>query len=72
MNYNYLKSYIVRSGLTNERFAEKLGITRQELSKKLNNKAYFSQPQMNKAKEILNLNAEEFSLAFSSIEKVEK
>lgn len=73
MNYNYLKSYIIRAGYSLEDYAKMLGISRVALSKKLNNQTFFSQEQMVKTKEFLKLTPEEFTNAFSIFEEnVEK
>lgn len=64
MNYSFLRGKIVEKCSTQANFAQKLGISLQELNKKLNNKGYFSQNQMYDAVEILDLNDEEFKKCF--------
>jgi plasmid maintenance system antidote protein VapI len=64
MNYNFLKGKIVEKCGSQSKFAELLGITPQELTKKLSNKASFTQSQMFKSKEILGLNDSEVVKAF--------
>ena len=64
MNYNFLKGKIVEKCGTQSKFAELLGISVQELTKKLTNKGSFTQNQMLKAKQILELDDNEIVKAF--------
>ena len=53
--YNKLKGRIKEVCDTNMRFAELMGISMSTISAKLNNKSEFSQPEILKAVEVLNL-----------------
>ena len=64
MNYSYLKAKIIENGKTQGDFAADLGITQQELSRKINDKSQFSTAQILKAKEILNLSGEDIVRCF--------
>lgn len=66
MNYRFLRGKILEKCSTQAVFAQKLGISLQELNKKLNNKGYFSQNQVYDAVEILELNDEEIKKCFFS------
>lgn len=61
LDYSYLKSKIYEKYGSNEKFANALGISNASLSLRLNNKKDFTQSEIIKAMEILNL---------TSIEKV--
>ena len=64
MNYSFLRGKIIENCGNLKNFAQKLEISKQELSNKLNNKSSFSQFQIQKAIEILNLNNEEVAKCF--------
>ena len=64
MNYSYLKAKIIENDKTQGDFAADLGITQQELSRKINDKSQFSTAQILKAKEILNLSGEDIVRCF--------
>ena len=55
MNYSFLRGKIVEVCGSNTVFAEKLGISTQELSNKLNNKSSFTQKQIDESIVILSL-----------------
>lgn len=50
-----LKSLFVLNGLTQQEVAEKIGISYQSLSLKINNKREFKQSEISKLCEILNI-----------------
>ena len=54
-DYRKLKGKIVEVFGSQKEFAKAMGINPVSMSKKLTNKAYFSQKEIEKAKEILNL-----------------
>lgn len=54
--YNKLKGKIKECFGTQRKFAEALGVSERTLSLKLNNKIYFSQEEIEKASELLNIN----------------
>lgn len=56
-NYSKLEGKIKEVCDTQDVFAKKLGISRASLSKKLNGKVPFTQDEMLKSKEILNLDS---------------
>lgn len=64
MNYNFLRGKIVEKCGTQSNFAEQLGISMQELNKKLTNKGNFTQPQIALSKKILELTNDELDKAF--------
>lgn len=64
MNYSFLRGKIVEVCGSNTVFAEKLGISTQELSNKLNNKSSFTQEQIDEAIVILSLNECELRKCF--------
>lgn len=64
MNYSFLRGKIVEVCGSNNAFAEKLGISTQELSNKLNNKSSFTQEQIDEAIIILSLNSSEVVKCF--------
>ena len=68
MNSNLLKSYLIRNGLTQRDFADKLDITPATLNAKINNKRAFKITEINKSADILHLNAEETKTIFLSSE----
>jgi hypothetical protein len=56
-DYSYLKSKIYEKYGSNENFATALGISNSSLSLRLNNKKDFSQSEILKIMELLNLNS---------------
>lgn len=71
-NYDFLRGKITEKCGTQYKYAEKLGITFQELNRKLNLKSGFTQPQIEASIEILGLNAEETVKCFFSVKKIKK
>ena len=63
-NYDVLRGKIVEKCKTQANFASKLGISIQELNKKLTNKANFTQSQIESSLHILDLNDEELKKCF--------
>lgn len=59
MSKTYLKVLLVERGMRLGDFADKLGMTRQNLYFKLNKKGKFSDEQLKAIIEILNLNQDE-------------
>lgn len=55
MNYDKLRGKIREVFHTQEAFAEALGISKTSLSKKLNGSVYFTQDEMNRSCELLNI-----------------
>lgn len=64
MNYSFLRGKIVEKCGSLKNFAQKLEISKQELSNKLNNKSSFSQFQIQKTIDILKLTNEEVGKCF--------
>ena len=63
-NYNFLRGKIVEKCRTQANYANLLGISIQELTKKLSNKASFTQTQIELSLHILELNDEELKKCF--------
>ena len=63
-NYNKLRGKIKEVCLTQDMFAEKLGIGRVSLSQRLNNQLEFSQDEIYKACDILGISPNEISTYF--------
>ena len=55
MNYDKLRGKIREVFHTQEAFAEALGISKTSLSKKLNGSVYFTQDEINRSCELLNI-----------------
>ena len=72
MDYSFLRGKIVENCKSASAFARKLGISRQSLSYKLNNKTSFTQEQISMSIEILSLTEEETMKCFFLPLKVEK
>ena len=70
-NYSKLRGQIREMGITQEQIAVKIGAGEATLSKKLNNKCHFYQPEIAKICDILNIADEEVGLYFFTPE-VEK
>ena len=70
-NYSKLRGRIREMGITQEQIAVKIGAGEATLSKKLNNKCHFYQPEIAKICDILNIADEEVGLYFFTPE-VEK
>ena len=62
--YNKLRGRIKEVCSTDTRFAELMGISKATVSAKLNNKSEFSQPEILKAVEVLNLERSEIPQYF--------
>ena len=70
-NYSKLLGRMKEYGYTQERLAQALGISVGTMSQKLNNKAYFYHPEMQKMCELLNITGEDVYTIFFTPE-VEK
>lgn len=68
MNYSRLKGRIKEKYKTQAIFASKLGISAVSLSAKLNNAVSFSQNEINKSCELLDIPPIEISIYFFDIE----
>lgn len=66
-DYRKLKGRIREIYGTQDNFAEKLGIGRVSLSKRLTNKLEFSQTEIKKSCELLNIEPENVSLYFFTL-----
>ena len=73
MRYNYSKllGRMKECGYTQEKMAQAIGISVGTMSQKLNNKANFYQPEMQKICELLNITGAEVCAVFFTLE-VEK
>ncbi|WP_294465561.1 DUF739 family protein [uncultured Anaerofustis sp.] len=73
-NYSKLLGKITEKYRTNEKFAEALGCSPQTLSKKLNNKIPFSQIEIDKSADLLDINIEEIDTYFftKNVQKFEQ
>ena len=71
-DYSFLRGKIIENCGTLANFAEKLGVSKQCLSDKLNKKGCFSQVQMEKTISILNLSEGDVLKCFFNASKVEK
>lgn len=67
-NYSKLRGRIKEKYVTQENFAQKMGVSRTTLSQKLNNINEFTQQEINKAVELLDLPVEEIPIYFFVIE----
>ena len=63
-NYNFLRGKIVEKCRTQAKYAELLDISIQELTKKLSNRASFTQSQILLSIQLLELNDEELKKCF--------
>ena len=63
-DYSKLLGRLKEKGLTQDKFAELLGMSGTTLSKKLNGKSEWTQAEINKACEILEINPEEIPVYF--------
>lgn len=72
IDYSFLRGKIISKCGTTAAFAEKLGISPQELSSKLNNKSAFTQEQIFKSRFILSLDEKEMAKCFFCPSVVEK
>lgn len=70
-NYSKLLGRMKEFGYTQEKLSQIVGISVGTISQKLNNKAYFYQPEISKICEILNIPDEEVCAYFFTLE-VEK
>ncbi|RFE01118.1 DUF739 family protein [Streptococcus parauberis] len=66
MTYDYskLEGRIIEKFGTRDSFAKALGLTQKSLSDKLNNKTIWKQPQISKARELLEIPEEDTHLYF--------
>ena len=74
-DYSKLLGRVKEFGYTQEGLAEEIGLTKATMSLKLNNKAYFTQPEIEKIREILCIAREDIGLYFfypKSSEKLNK
>lgn len=69
-NYSKLLGRIRERGLTQEKIAQSIGISVATMSQKLNNKAYFYQPEIEKICELLAIDDGEVGTYFFT-QKVE-
>lgn len=69
-NYSKLLGRIRECGLTQEKIAQSIGISVATMSQKLNNKAYFYQPEIQKMCSILDIDDCEVG-AYFFVKKVE-
>lgn len=67
-NYNKLRGKIKEVFNTQAAFAEALGISSTSLSEKLNNKVEFSQKEIEKAVELLQIPKEDIPIYFFTLE----
>lgn len=70
-DYSKLLGRIKECGYTQEELAEEIGITKATMSLKLNNKAFFTQPEIEKIRKILSIARDEVGLYFFTL-KVQK
>ncbi|WP_326511378.1 DUF739 family protein [Clostridium intestinale] len=63
-NYNKLRGRIKEKYGTQGSFAEALGVSERTLSLKLNNKIFFSQDEITKGSELLNIGADKIQVYF--------
>jgi transcriptional regulator with XRE-family HTH domain len=70
MNFNYskLRGKIREVFKTEASFAKKMGISTTSLSQKLNNKVEFTQAEIERAVELLNIPKEEIPMYFFTVE----
>ena len=66
-DYSKLLGRLKEKGLTQDKFAELLGMSGTTLSKKLNGKSEWTQAEINKACEILEINPEEIPVYFFKV-----
>lgn len=66
-DFSKLLGRIKEYGYTQERLAEEISMTKTTMSLKLNNKAYFTQPEIEKIRRILNIDAEEVGVYFFAL-----
>ncbi len=64
INFRDLKAEITRNGLTQDKLAVELGISRSSLSRKMNGTTTFSHPEMMKLQKTLNLTGEKMVQIF--------
>lgn len=64
-----LKAAIVEQGLTQEKLADALGITRVTFNNKVNGKTYFTEDELMKMKSELKLSNDRFLLIFFENER---
>ncbi len=63
-NYDKLRGRIIEKFGTQGKFARALQVSERTLSLKLNNKIFFSQDEIKKASELLNISLEEIQIYF--------
>lgn len=66
-DYSKLLGRIKECGYTQEKLAEEIGITKATMSLKLNNKAFFTQPEIEKIRKILRISDEETGIYFFAL-----
>lgn len=63
-NYDKLRGRIIEKYRTQGRFAKAMGVSERTLSLKLNNKIFFSQDEITKISELLNIASDEIQAYF--------
>ena len=66
-DFSKLLGRIKEYGYTQERLAEEIGMTKTTISLKLNNKANFTQPEMEKIRKVLHIDIEEMGVYFFTL-----
>lgn len=66
-DYSKLLGRIKECGYTQEKLAEEIGLTKTTMSLKLNNKAFFTQPEIFKIRSILRIPDEEIVAYFFTL-----
>ena len=66
-DYSKLLGRIKECGFTQEKLSKEIGITNATMSLKLNNKAFFTQPEIEKIRKILHISDEEIGIYFFTI-----
>ena len=69
MQYDYSKllGRIRECGYTQEGLAEEIGITKTTMNLKLNNKAFFTQPEIEKIRKVLCIDCDEIGVYFFTL-----
>ena len=66
-DFSKLLGRIKECGYTQEQLAEEIGTTKTTLNLKLNNKAYFTQPEIEKIRRVLCIANEEIGVYFFAL-----
>ena len=66
-DYSKLLGRIKEFGYTQEGLADEIGIAKGTMSLKLNNKAFFTQPEMKKIQKVLRIPQEEMGVYFFAL-----